>query len=132
MTADVDEVILVFDTYKADLLKQKTWGKRRHGKDPIQYQTADDTNTKHIPMGRFLSHERTKADLPEYFAQTVLKNNANSQMLFIISASGRGMQFEENNHEEADKLMICFAAVASQRCPKTQMSSSAQIPMSWV
>ena len=31
------------------------------------------------------------------------------------------MWFEENNHEEADTLMICLAAAAVQRCPKAQM-----------
>ena len=31
------------------------------------------------------------------------------------------MQFEENNNEEADTLMIGLAAAASQRCPKAQM-----------
>ena len=77
-------------------------------------------------MGRFLSHEKTKTDLTEYFAQAVLKNNAISQTLFITSTSGhtrsnRCMQFEENNHEEADTLMICLAAAASQRCPEAQM-----------
>ena len=64
MTAGSDVIILVFDTYKADSLKQKTREKRRQGKDPVQYQIADDTNIKHIPMGRFLSHENTKADQP--------------------------------------------------------------------
>ena len=126
LTANFDEVILVFDTYKADSLKQKTREKRQQGKDPIQYQINDNTNIKHIPMGRFLSHKQTKADLTEYLAQAVLKKNANSQRLFITSASGhtrsnRNMWFEENNHEEADTLMICLAAAAAQRCPKARM-----------
>jgi len=46
LTEDFEEVILVFDTYntayKAKSLKQKTREKRRQGKDPIQYQIADD------------------------------------------------------------------------------------------
>ena len=118
LTEDFDEVILVFDTYKADSLKQKTREKRRQGKDPIQYQIADDTSIKHIPMGRFLSHEKTKAELANYLAEAVLKKNANVPKLVITSASGhtrsnRTLQFEENNHEEADTLMICLAAAAS-------------------
>ena len=31
------------------------------------------------------------------------------------------MQFEENNHEEADTLMICLAEATQQGCPKAQM-----------
>ncbi|KAH3891911.1 hypothetical protein DPMN_016021 [Dreissena polymorpha] len=68
LTAGSDEIILVFDTYKSDYLKQKTREKRRQGTDPVQYQIADDTSIKHIPMGRFLSHEKTKADLTVYLA----------------------------------------------------------------
>jgi len=88
LTADFDEVILVFDTYKADSLKQKTSEKWRQGKYPIPYQIADYTNIKHIPMGHFLSHKKTKADLTEHRAQAELKNNANSQKLVMTSASG--------------------------------------------
>jgi len=46
LTEDFDEVILVFDIYKAESLKHKTREKRRQGKDPIQYQIADDTSIK--------------------------------------------------------------------------------------
>ena len=72
-------------------------------------------------MGRFLSREKTKADLAKYLADAVLKKNANSPKLVITSASGhtrsnRTLQFEENNHEEANTLMICLAAAESQRC----------------
>ena len=31
------------------------------------------------------------------------------------------MQFEENNHEEADTLMICLAAAALEHCPEAWM-----------
>ena len=77
-------------------------------------------------MGRFLSHEETKAELANYLAEAVLKKNANIPKLVITSASGytrsnRTLQFEENNHEEADTLMICLAAAASQRCPGARM-----------
>ena len=54
-------------------------------------------------MGRFLSHEKTKADLAEYLAEAVLKKNANSPKLFITSASGltrsnHALHYEGNNH----------------------------------
>ena len=80
LTADFDNVILVFDTYKADLLEQKTREKRGQGKYPIHYQIADDTNIKHIPMECFLSHKTTKADLTKYFVQAVVKNSTRSEM----------------------------------------------------
>ena len=61
LTVDFDKVILDFDTYKADSLKQKTREKRWQGTDPIQYRIADDTCIKHIPMGCFLSHEKNES-----------------------------------------------------------------------
>ncbi|SMN02506.1 hypothetical protein SPONN_1209 [uncultured Candidatus Thioglobus sp.] len=126
LTAGFSEVILVFDTYKSDSLKEKTIERRRQGKAPIQYRIADDTNIKHIPLTRFLSHEKTKADLTNYLAKATLDDKKNSTQLVIVSASGhtksnRNMSFEDNNHEEADTLMICLAAEVSQRCPDAQL-----------
>ena len=56
MRQDYDEIILVFDTYRADSLKSATRDKQRQGKASIQYQVRDDTNIIHIPI-RFLSHD---------------------------------------------------------------------------
>ena len=66
LTPGFREVILVFDTYKPDSLKEETRERRRLGKAPIQYKVADDTKIKHIPLARFISHEKTKADLTDY------------------------------------------------------------------
>jgi len=68
LARDYDEIILVFDTYRDDSLKNATRDKRRQGRAPIQYQVRDDTNIKHIPMSKFLSHDKTKADLTDYLA----------------------------------------------------------------
>jgi len=126
LTSGFDEVILVFDTYKSDSLKEKTRERRRQGKVPIQYQIADDTNIKHIPLTRFLAHEKTKTDLTDYLARTSLAFNKHSSQVVITSASGhtrsnRNLHFDDNNHEEADTLMICLAAEASQRCPGAEL-----------
>ena len=77
LTAGFSEVILVFDTYKPDSLKNKTRERRRQRKAPIQYKFADDTNIKHIPLTRFLSHEKTKADLTGYLAKAILSYKKN-------------------------------------------------------
>ena len=82
----------------------------------------DDTNIKHIPMSRFLSHDNTKADLTSYLASKTLEYNMESPKLIITSASGntrsnKDLYFETNNHEEADTLLIHQAVLASQRNP---------------
>lgn len=112
----------VFDTYRADSLKNATRNKRRQGKSSVQYQVRDDTNIKHIPLSRFLSHNKTKSDLTEYLANKTLEYNKRSSKLIITSASGitrsnKDLVFEENNHEEADTLLIHQAVLASQRNP---------------
>ena len=120
VTREYDEIILVFDTYKADSLKSTTREKRRQGKEPVQYQIRDNTNIKHVPMNRFLSHDKTKSDLTKYLAEKTLEYNKDSSKLIVASASGwtrsnSELLFEDNNHEEADTLMM--AVLASQRNP---------------
>ena len=83
-----DEVIVIYNTYKADSLKSTTRQKRRKGKDPVQYQVRDETSIRHITMSRFLSHEQTKADLTEYVAQKTLDYSKDSFKLVITSAAG--------------------------------------------
>lgn len=100
-------------------LKSATRDKWRLGKASIQYQVRDDTNIKHIPMSRFLSHDKTKADLTEYLAAKTLEYNRASSKLIITSASGhtrsnKDLLFKDNNHEEADTLLIHQAVLATQ------------------
>ena len=121
LTRHFDEVIVVFDTYKADSLKNRTRQKRQKGKDPVQYQVRDDTSIRHITLSRFLSHDQTKADLTEYLAEKTLHYNKDSPKLIITSAAGRTRSnrnvglFPDNNHEEADTLMICLGVSATER-----------------
>ena len=72
-------------------------------------------------MNRFLSHDQTKADLTEYLADKILEYNKHSPKLVITSAAGHTRSnkdvglFSENNHEEADTLMICLGVDATKR-----------------
>ena len=122
LTKDCHEVILVFDTYKPDSLKRITREKRRQGKDPVQYQIRDEIDIHNISMNRFLSHDRTKAHLTEYLASKTVEYSKNSSKLVIVSAGGHTesnsfLLFEEDNHNEADTLLIHHAVLASRRNP---------------
>ena len=72
-------------------------------------------------MNRFLSHDQTKADLTEYLADKILEYNKHSPKLVITSATGHTRSnkdvglFSENNHEEADALIICLGVDATNR-----------------
>lgn len=119
LTRHFDEVIVAFDAYRADSLKNRTRQKRRKGKDPVQYQVRDETSIRHITLSRFLSH--TKANLTEYLAEKTLDYNKDSPKLIITSAAGHTRSnrdvgpFPDNNHEEADTLMICLGVSATER-----------------
>jgi hypothetical protein len=85
---DSDEVIVVFDTYWADFLKNRTWQKIWKGNDTLQYQVRDETNIRHITLSRFLSHDQTKADFTENLPEKTLHYNKDSRKLIITSSEG--------------------------------------------
>ena len=121
-TREYDETIRVFDTYKDVSLKYATREDRLQGQSPVQYHIHDETRIKHITMKRFLSHDKTKADLADYLAMKVLSYNTDSPKLVITSSSGYtrsngSIECEDNNHEEADTLMIHHAVLSSRRNP---------------
>jgi len=136
LTPDDDEIILVFDTYEDDSLKSATRDKRKQGRASVQYQVRDETTIKHIPMSRFLSHDKTKTDLTNYLVAKTLEYNSTSHKLIITSSAGhtksnKDLLFQDNNHEEADTLLIYQAVLASQRYPPdAQMIFSPQTQMS--
>ena len=120
ITRDYDEVIVVFDTYKHDSLKSKTRERRQKEKSAVQYQVKDGTKIHHITLQKNLSHEETKAQLAEYLAEKIIDYNQNSDKLVITSAGGktksnRDLELPNNNHEEADTLMICLGVSSTQR-----------------
>ena len=103
MTKKFEEIILIFDTYMTNSVKRATREKRRQGNPTIQYRVRDDTNVGHIPMSRFLSHDKTKVDLTDCLATKILEFNRRSSKLIIMSASGhtksnKDLLFEKNNH----------------------------------
>ena len=73
-------------------------------------------------MSRFLSNDKTKADLTNYLAAKTVEYNNTSHKLVINSSSwhtsnNEDLLFQDNNHEEADTLLIYQGVMASQRNP---------------
>jgi len=87
----------------------------------VQYQVRDETSIQHITLSRFLSHDQTKASLIEYLTEKTLDYNKDSLKVIITSAashkrSNRDVHpFPDNNHEEADVLMICLGVSATAK-----------------
>ena len=69
-------------------------------------------------MSRFLSHDKTKADLANYLAAKTFEYNSTSHKLVITSSAGKtrsnhgDLFFQDNNHEEADTLLLYQAVLA--------------------
>ena len=90
-------------------------------------------------MKRFLLHDQTKADLAEYLADKTLEYNKVASKLFFVCAAGKArsnsdLEFQGNNHEEADTLMIHQAVLATGRNPKCSAAYCLlpwQICLSW-
>lgn len=89
LACDYDEIIVVFDTYKPESLKQRTRERRNLGQLPVEYQIKDETNIKNITMNKFLSHYKTKKHLTEYLADKIIEYAASSPKVVIVSAAGK-------------------------------------------
>ena len=87
LTKDYNEIIVTFDTYMKESLQNDIREKRGHGKRPVRYHIADETNIQHIPPSRFLSHDQTKSDLAIYMAEGTSQLHSNKCV--IVSASGK-------------------------------------------
>jgi len=128
LTRHFDEVIVVFDTYRADSLKNGTRQKKRKGKDPVQYQLRDETSIQHITLSRFLSHDQTKANLTKYLAEKTLDYNKDSPKLIITSAASHTRSnrdvgpFPDNNYEEADMVIYAWESATEQNFLDAQMT----------
>ena len=79
-----------FDTYRKDSLKSNTKEKKGHDKDPIQYQVMRTSQHE-----SFLSHDRTKTDLTDYFAIKIIVYNQDSSK--VTSASGHTINIQQRH-----------------------------------
>lgn len=110
------------DTWPDNSLKTDTTKRRKGGKDPVRYKVKDNTKISHLSMDKLLSHEGTKRDLAIYLAENVLKYSTNNDKTLIVSYAGKTksnkqIEFDENNHDEADGLMIRQGVLGKSRWP---------------
>ena len=64
--------------------------------------------------------------MTEYLSKGILDYNKNSTDIVITSAAGhtrsnKQLLYEDDNHDEADTLMICLAAEAAHEYPDAQL-----------
>ena len=100
------------------MVPQRRNGDKGRIRFSIRLEMIPSSNTSQ--MSRFLSHDKTKADLTEYLAARTLEKNKNSSKVVVTSSSGHArssseLLFEDNNHEKVDTLLIYHAMLVSRR-----------------
>ncbi len=90
----------------------------------------DSTNIANISLKTFLASSKTKQQLTVYFSQTCLKHFAKKESVILyVSCNGRTYcslspdnVICENNHEEADTLIVWHAMYATDMCTEDNVA----------
>ena len=118
---------VVFDRYKTEPLKPRTWAKTTFGKT-VRYQVIDSANICSITLKQLLSHVLTKRDLTVYLSK-YLKDyfeDSNGQYVLLYENKsvsnivGCSNELQEHNHEEADTLIILHAVDTAKLNPVSE------------
>ncbi|CAG9761624.1 unnamed protein product [Ceutorhynchus assimilis] len=117
-----DEVHLIFDTYKENSLKHITRTKRTKKYSGACYHVSDGSIIQNITLKDFLSNIKTKMELTEYLAKKVL--GCGNFKHVVVSYNNNTISnmpldnLEDNNHEEADTILILHGVRVTQRYGK--------------
>ena len=68
------EVIVVFDSYKPNSLKQMTREHRNEGEDSVHYVVNDASNIVQVTLKKFLKNETTKKELTVYLSHKLVNH----------------------------------------------------------
>ena len=118
MTAEYDEVRLVFDRYIKTSLEEQMKAKRTKG-NSTYYHVKDSTLIQHISLKDFLSDIRTQGELTEYLADMVVHHSksSNNRLKKLMVTSGTQTKGNvdipssllTHSQEEADTLIVLHA-----------------------
>ena len=126
-----DEVHIVFDTYRAESIKNLTRSKRSIGEIAAEYKITDSTDLRTVSMKKLLSHIRTKDALTAYLAHQLVSHAKKTCKSYVVAwrteaaASHRSVDSLSSTQEEADTKLILHALDAAKR-GATKLSIFAQ------
>ena len=116
MAEGYQSIRVAFDRYLESSLKEATRQKRKGQATSIQFKIEDNTEIKGS-LKRFLSNEATKKDLVSYLAKKLHEFLQLNSWNYAVSADGFTVGniegHTQNNHEEADTLVVLHAIEAS-------------------
>ena len=106
------EVIVVFDSYKPNSLKQMTREHRHEGEDTVHYVVNDASNIVQVTLKKFLKNETTTKESHKLVNHAKIKYSckfvAVADNIVFQSDAAHDLQ-SRFNHDEADTLLIFYA-----------------------
>ena len=117
LTKGFQQIHIVFDTYKEPSLKSATRERRRRGEMAVKYKVSPKLDISKLTIKKLLTHIETKKDLKKYLSNLCSERLMQQNREFVISVDGvsfGSLEFpSNNNHEEADTLIVLHAKLAS-------------------
>ena len=117
LTSSAYSVVVAFDTYLEESLKD-TVRKQRVGKSvPVQYAVNDTFDIAKLSLKDILSHKNMKRDLSVYLMNSLHAHLKRLALQFVLAGNGKTVmswtsEESPNNHEEADSLIIYTLSLA--------------------
>ena len=121
MSANYDEIKIVFEQYLPGMLKRTTRDRRTMKTTSIHYHVNDDTEIKSVQ--EFFAHINTKAELTAYLSDKIISHYQNQMVKLLVMhhttmatnhplsevVSRPALSTGKHNLEEGDQLVILNA-----------------------
>ena len=121
MSANYDEIKIVFEQYLPGMLKRTTRDRRTMKTTSIHYHVNDDTEIKSVQ--EFFAHINTKAELTAYLSDKIISHYQNQMVKLLVMhhttmetnhplsevVSRPTLSTSKHNLEEGDQLVILNA-----------------------
>ena len=122
-TEGFDTVILLFDRYLEQSLKEMT-RKKRNNDEATRYKVNDETNIEKVTLKKFLSHWQTKQELTEYLGGKAV-NYFDGKRRYAVVCGTRcntnirtlDLLMPDHDQEEADTIMVLYAHYLANENP---------------
>ena len=120
---EADEIRIAFDRYVRDSLKLST-RQKRNASTPVRYEVSDSTSLVNSTLKKFLPEIQTKQDLTIYLGKFLHSSLKDLGVKHVISCATRtvsnipvGPELDNNNHEEADTLLVLRSLDVARQDP---------------
>ena len=129
ITEEAANVCVVFDTYRPLSLKNFTRKKRKKGKCVATCRVGLNTNLTKMSLKKLLLNDQSKGYLASFLAEEICKHFHLMGKGCMVTADNKtnvnmGEAYNEDNHEEADTMIIYHVIHASKSCNRIVVQCS--------